>query len=264
MSSECCPPGSLPYLEPTWSARGQIVQAEKVELYVSPPPPEPPVAGLLLCPDVWGWNGGRVRAIADGFAAEGYLVAVGKFLSTPAKDGGTDGDALPPGGSFDLEWMSSNFSWPKQQPKVAGALAYLKSRLAELQGPCKIGVVGFCYGGHPACFASVTDPDVRCGAVFHPSMQLEGAFGGDAASLMRQVRCPFLLAPAGNDLETWGFEAPLSEALRASAKGSACEWKAFPDMAHGWTCRGDLADAAVARDIDEALKAAKLFLAKHL
>ena len=40
-----------------------------------------------------------LASVADGLAAEGYLVAVPKLL-TPALDGGTDGDALPPDGAF--------------------------------------------------------------------------------------------------------------------------------------------------------------------
>ena len=89
---------------------------------------------------MWGWNGGRVRAIADGLAEQGYKVAVGKFLSTPALDGGTDGDALPPDGEFNLEWIK-NFPWEKQRPKLEAALGFLKA-----EGCTKIGVMGFCYG----------------------------------------------------------------------------------------------------------------------
>ena len=132
-----------------------------MELYEAPPP-ETPKAALLVCPDVWGWNGGRVRAIADSLAAEGYFVVVGKFLSTPALDGGTDGDALPPGGAFSMDWIK-NFPWSSQQSKVHNALAYCKTRVAALAPSltCKFGVVGFCYGGHPACYASIEDETVR-------------------------------------------------------------------------------------------------------
>ena len=61
-----------------------------------------PSAALLLCPDVWGWNGGRMRAIADSLAKEGYAVAVPKLL-TPASNGGTDGDALSPTCEFSMD-----------------------------------------------------------------------------------------------------------------------------------------------------------------
>ena len=64
----CCPPGSTPYLEATYTSQGSVVALGPVEIYAAPSP-GPTAKGLLLCPDVWGWNGGRIRAIADALAA---------------------------------------------------------------------------------------------------------------------------------------------------------------------------------------------------
>lgn len=116
-------------------------------------------------------------------AAAGYLVVVAKLL-TPALDGGTDGDALPPSSSFNLDWMKQ-FPWPTQRPKIASAIEYLKRK-----GATQIGCVGFCYGGHPCCWASAAfGTDISCGVVFHPSMQLEqNAFGGSTESLLSSVQ----------------------------------------------------------------------------
>ena len=66
----CCPVGSLPYLAATYAAKGEVVKLDAVELYHAPVSGQPK-AGILICPDVWGWNGGRVRAIADGLAEQG-------------------------------------------------------------------------------------------------------------------------------------------------------------------------------------------------
>lgn len=158
-----------------------------------------------------------------------------------------------------MDWIK-NFPWPKQQPKVAAALAYLKSK-----GCAKIGVFGFCYGGHPACYASSTDEAVVCGVVVHPSMQLETfAFGGDCKALLSSVKCPFLLAPAGNDLPMWGEEGEFGEALKASAKGGECVWKPYPEMTHGWSCRGDVANDKVRRDVEGVMKDASGFFKQYL
>lgn len=158
----CCPKGSLPYLEATYETKGTIIQTPAVEMYCAPIKGEkdayghyPHKGGIVMCPDVWGWGGGRTRAIADGLAEQGYIVVVGKFLSTPAKDGGTDGDGLSPNGQFDKEWIG-NFPWPKQKVKVAGAIGYLKGL-----GVTSIGLMGFCYGGHLCAWASTLDPIVR-------------------------------------------------------------------------------------------------------
>jgi len=254
----CCPAGSLPYLAAEHQAKGKVVSLDAVELYQAPVEGTP-TSGILIFPDVWGWNGGRVRAIADGLAEQGYNVIVAKMLSTPALDGGTDGDALPPDGQFSMDWIK-NFPWEKQQPKVVAALGHLKAA-----GCAKIGVMGFCYGGHPSCWASTIEPAVTCGVVCHPSMQLEGfAFGGDTAALLKSVKCPFLLAPAGNDLPMWSPQGDFSTALRASERGADCVFKEYPDMTHGWSCRGDVSDEKVKRDVDDVMKEAIGFYAKHL
>ena len=255
--TECCPPGSTPYLDAAYTAKGTVESLGAVELYLSPLPATPTKA-LLLCPDVWGWNGGRIRAIADALAGEGYVVAVPKLL-TPCMGEGTDGDALPPDGAFDMEWIKG-FPWPTQKPKVDAALAFLRTK-----GVAKIGVMGFCYGGHPACYASSENDDVVAGVVCHPSMQLETfAFGGDVKALLASVRCPFLLAPAGNDLDSWGEDGDFCQAFKASAHGAAFEFKPFPDMSHGWSCRGDVADEKVKRDVDAVMADTKAFFAKYM
>ena len=254
----CCPVGSLPYLAATSEAKGQVVDARGVMLYETPVVGNPTEA-LLLCPDVWGWNGGRVRAVADGLAEQGYHVVVAKLLATPGQPG-TDGDALAPDDKFSMAWIK-NFPWSLQKAKIDAALAYLTRKGAQ-----KIGVMGFCYGGHPACWASrENNYPVKCGVVFHPSMQLEQfAFGGDLKALLSGVQCPFLLAPAGDDLETWGEDSANSAALKDSSRGAECVWKPYPEMSHGWSCRGDLSVPAVARDVDLVMKDAISFFNKYL
>jgi carboxymethylenebutenolidase len=253
----CCPPGSLPYLATSYEAKGTVVTLDSVQLYLAPIAGSPEKA-ILIFPDVWGWNGGRVRAIADSLGAQGYIVAVGKFLSPPHQ-GGTDGDALPPGGAFDLGWMSG-FPWPIQKPKADAALAHLRSLGAK-----RIGVLGFCYGGHPACWASSENADIACGAVLHPSMQLEaGAFGGKVEPLLESVRCPFLLAPAGNDLPMWSADGEFGQALSRSTCGAEHVFKPFPEMQHGWSCRGNVEDPKVKRDVGIVMEDVLTFFAKHL
>jgi dienelactone hydrolase len=49
----------------------------------------------VIIPDIFGWNGGRTRNIADYFALNGFFVMVPKLLAPPL-EGGVDGDGLPP------------------------------------------------------------------------------------------------------------------------------------------------------------------------
>jgi len=254
----CCPADSTPYLAADYAAKGVVLSEGGVEMYQSPAKPDNPKNAVVLFSDVWGWNGGRTRAIADFVAELGYLVVVPKML-TPAYEGGTDGDALSPTSEFSMDWIKG-FPYDVQRPKVAAVMAYVKA-----QGASSIGVLGFCYGGHPACWASKESDLVKCGVVCHPSMQLEKfAFGGDLIALTKSVQAPFLIAPAGNDLALFGEGTEFAEALLGSSKGSECVIKQYAEMKHGWVPRGDLSDEAVARDVKFVMADMAAFLAKYL
>ena len=262
----CCPVGALPYLESEYSGKGQTTTVGEsdggiCEIYEAPITGEPPTSAILMAPDVWGWNGGRVRAVADGLAEQGYRVIVGKFLVTEGR-AGTDGDALEPDASFDLNWIKT-FPWEVQKPKVNACLAYLHA-----SGATKIGVMGFCYGGHPSCWASKelsSSYPIACGVVLHPSMQLEAfAFGGDLGALLSGVQCPFLLCPAGNDLAMWGEDTDNATKLKESKCGGECVWKAYPEMSHGWSVRGDLSVENVKRDVEGVMVESIAFFNKYL
>ena len=256
----CCPPDAAPYLAPEHEAMGTIMDANGVVEMYQAQIKGAPSTGIIICADVWGWNGGRTRAIADALSDTGHVVVVPKLL-TPPKEGGTDGDALSPTSQFDLEWVKQ-FPWDVQKPKLAAVVEYLKG-----QGVTKVGVLGFCYGGHPCCWMSAEWPDVvACGVVCHPSMQLEQfAFGGDFLGLVKSVKAPFLIAPAGQgDLPMYAPESEFATALAASTKGSECVIKPYAEMSHGWVPRGDLADAAVARDVELVMEDVFSFFAKYL
>lgn len=95
----CCPPNSHVYLDANYSAVGAIKSLpDGTEIYTSGQPGAGK-NGVLIVPDIYGWNGGRVRAIADQFAEAGYYSVVPKILQ-PAFEGGTDGDGLR--GDFDF------------------------------------------------------------------------------------------------------------------------------------------------------------------
>ncbi len=80
---------------------------------------------ILVCPDIWGWDSGRLRNIADHLAEAGYLVVVPKILQPPCAiytrsialrspicrlEGGTNGDALSP---EIAPWIPETGGWPR-------------------------------------------------------------------------------------------------------------------------------------------------------
>ena len=88
--SHCCPPNAAKYLAPDYTFVGKIhTLPDGVEYYDSGNAASTKKA-VLLIPDIFGWNGGRTRNIADWLAEEGYYTVVPKLLIPDV--GGPDGD----------------------------------------------------------------------------------------------------------------------------------------------------------------------------
>ena len=141
----CCPPSALPYLAAKPATKGSKKAVDGVEFYETGAQSK---AAIILFPDVWGWDSGRTRALADAFAEQGYRTYVPKVLQ-PAFQGGTDGDGLPP--DFDLGSRMEEFmgwvktvKWDGIDSKVNALLAYAKA-----EGATSIGVVGCCWSVVP-------------------------------------------------------------------------------------------------------------------
>lgn len=87
----CCPPNAEKYLAANCATAGQcITTSSGLEVYTTGSATASK-KGVLIIPDIWGWNSGRTRNIADMFAEAGYLAVVPKLM-VPPLEGGTDGD----------------------------------------------------------------------------------------------------------------------------------------------------------------------------
>jgi dienelactone hydrolase len=255
--SSCCPPDSTPYLAADYAAKGAKINADGTTCYATGAADANTV--ILLLPDVWGWDSGRTRAIADLLAdALSARCYVPKLLQ-PALEGGTDGDGLPP--DFDIGARGAEFGpWAKQitwgevvKPALVALLAHAKGAAAAAEP--KVGVVGCCWGAWAAFHASAELEGIGAGVCFHPSAHIEaGLFGGDNGALAAATRAPFLLLPAGNDPTVYDEGGEMFAALRPGS--ATCR---FGEMKHGWVPRGDLADEAVRRDVEKALADATAF-----
>jgi dienelactone hydrolase len=79
----CCPPNSHGYLASTRDHKGaEITVFGGVEAYSVGALGQSERA-ILICPDIWGWDSGRLRNVADHLAEAGYLVVVPKILQPP-------------------------------------------------------------------------------------------------------------------------------------------------------------------------------------
>jgi len=265
----CCPPGSLPYLASEYTPIGSKVLLEDAvatEFYHTGDAASKKC--LIFVPDIWGWDSGRTRSIADSMSSQSGMQVVVPKLLVPCFEGGSDGDGLPP--DFDMatrghlfgEYIKTITYEDVLKPRFESVIQAMKQKGVE-----QFYLAGCCWGGWAACklladpvaFSSST---FVCGAIFHPSITLEEAkYGGDTLALVSAVSTPLLFMPAGNDPDLYRPGGALLEAIKSKFETS--DSIDFPEMKHGWVPRGDITDAATARDCELAINAALAFFAKH-
>lgn len=200
-------------------------------------------SGLLLLPDVWGWNGGRTRAIADDLAKQGLSVWVPKVL--PAYQGGTHDDGLPP--DFNVvergaelgPLLGGDWGGNVVTPKILKVVDAMKKA-----GAGKIGVLGFCYGGWAGMYVS-KEVQLVCAASPHPSVHLEGMVGGNPADLAASSKCPWAFFPCGvvdgegSDPAMYDKDGDVYKSLEAKFPGRNLT-KRFTTQHHGFVTRGNI------------------------
>lgn len=106
--------------------------------------------------------------------------------------------------------------------------------------------------------------DFKAGISAHPShpriLTSEFDINDNEEELLKNVKCPQLFLPAGNDDPNVKHGGLGKKVLQ-----DALEIVEFPDMIHGWTTRGDeTKDPNVARDQAKALNLMICFFGKYL
>ena len=258
----CCPDGSYPYLQPDTATKGtKQTLADGTEFYsVGSLNPNT----LIMIPDIWGWDSGRTRVIADYFSDKGFFVIVPKLL-VPALEGGTDGDGFP--ADFDMSVRGAEFApymksitWDGiMKPRISAILDYLANN-----GINKVAMSGYCFGGW-VCVKTHVDFGDKVAAITipHPSITLEDrVYGGSSLELCSKVKCPILLLPAGNDPDVYRPGGELYETFKTNNTASEVSLD-FTNMTHGWVPRGDLTADGVSEGVQKAIDLMLAYYAKN-
>lgn len=264
-TAACCPPGGLGYLKSSGKPKGE--KHIGVDFYRTGKARGN--KAIILVSDVWGWNSGRVRALADHFADCGYYCVVPKLLNEPAFEGGIDGDGLPV--DFEIAkrraelgpWIKQHVWKGKTEDRMQALIGHI------LSAGCQpiIGMIGCCYGAWVAlktAASSFAKPFVKGCVMFHPSCHLEGMHGGDPAAVAKGVTAATLLCPAGNDEDCYRTGGATANGFKEGNAKSACMDKEFATEKHGFVTRGDSTNAQTAKCITLAIDSAVKWFKAHL
>ena len=186
-----------------------------------------PRGGLVVVQEIFGVNS-HIRAVADGYAADGYLVVAPALFDRAQRN------------------YETGYTQPEIQAGVAimqglkwdNTMADIAAAIGNAKPAGKVGIVGYCYGGTAAWMAASRLPGLACAVPY---------YGGSIPSLIgEEPNCPILFH--------WG-ETDHSIPLEASKKVAAAHPEAishFYDAGHGFNCdqRGsyDAESAKLARE----------------
>lgn len=169
----------------------------------------------------------------------------------PCLNGGTDGDGLPPG--YNIGENFDEFKdWITKIPYDGSILLKVKAVIDGLKtaGVERVVVLGFCWGVWAACHTAVAFPeDVIATGGAHPSLKLEGLFGGDG-DVFQGVKCPVLVLPAGND-SAEEYDLPDGKFVKMFA--GPTESVRFDGEVHGFVPRGDVSNEATKAAVEKAM-----------
>lgn len=216
-----------------------------------------------------GYDNPNARLLADQYAACGWTTYVPDLMagdSLPvayeevlAKDNSDGVLARVAKGVRFVASVPSLIAWMTRhgdavtQPRAGAFLAGLRGE----RGVTRVGVLGYCWGGHAALVLAAAGK-VDAVAPVHPSSSA-------LAATLATMRVPSLWALGGDDAVS-PSEATVRAALARApqpARDSA-DVVTYPGCSHGFALRGNLADAVVSAARTDVVNRTSVFFAKWL
>jgi carboxymethylenebutenolidase len=199
------------------AADGHTFAAHRAE------PAGEPRGGIVVVHEIFGVNH-HIRAVADGFAREGYLAIAPALFDRVSR--GVELDYTPASVAKGRELRAA----------VAreAVLADLTATVAAAAAAGRVGIVGYCWGGSMAWLAAAHVADLACAVPYYGATILENA--------ELEPRCPVLGHFGERDAMI-----PAEGVRRLAARHPAHEFHLYA-ADHGFHCdeRGSY-DAAAAR-----------------
>ena len=253
----CCPPDGLPPLKALSPAEapaaGEVKDMGGLQVYVIGDEAKARRA-IVVATDIWGFEAGRHRQVCDLLAKrlEAVVYLPDFFHGTPCSP------EKPPGTPAFGEWV--------KQYRPDTVSSDLQKVLMRIRPSVRIGCVGFCWGSFASILAQSGEREVHAAALVHPSHRkmlekVHGASEGQADALIAYAKGATLMLAAGNDDERCKPGGKDEEILRQRGPVRFVE---FGEMSHGWVIKGDIAEPAVARDVQRAVGMIGDWFEEHL
>jgi len=136
-------------------------------------PPGKPRGGVVVIQEIFGVNN-HIKAVADGYAGDGYLVVAPAMFDRALRgyDTGYSQDEIQAGVA-----VMQGLNWDQTMQDVVAALDHAKSG-------GKVGIVGYCWGGTVAWVSAARVPALACAAPYYG--------GGMPNFIGEKPRCPVM------------------------------------------------------------------------
>ncbi len=230
------------------------VGSDAMPAYVARPQGTEALPAVIVWMEIFGVNS-HIRDVTDRIAAEGYVAVAPNFFHrvAPALELGYDEAGMNEGIEHMMKLTADNMIADQR-----ATIDYLRGR-ADVTG--KIGVTGFCIGGHMT-YLTACENDIDAAVSFYGGgiAGPEGP-GGAPSTISRtaKINCPILCLFGALDAHI-PPEQTSAVAAALKAEGRDGEVVIYPDADHGFFCdqRGSFnADAAA----DAWKRLTKLFAA---
>jgi dienelactone hydrolase/ElaB/YqjD/DUF883 family membrane-anchored ribosome-binding protein len=242
------------FLNYNYKPAGQILKLkDDTEFYAVGSPRSK--RGVIVVPDLGGFNAGNSRNIADYLAAKGSYVAIPSIIGTPKGASEYAPNFLETQSLG--EYSKAQILDANMKPKIRSLVKQMKDEGVE-----KIALIGFSWGGWVATNVLASNDladQFTCGILAHPSINLEERmYGGSLAQLFSHVKRPVLVLPARGDpheydsfVQMLNYRCPSSDVID------------YRDYEHNFLLRGRIDDRDIRRADIKALHEISSYLNYH-
>ena len=176
---------------------------------------------VVVCQEIFGVNS-HIRAVCDGFAADGYLTIAPALFDRVQR-------------GVELEYTEADIAAGRELKGKAGidnALLDVDAARAAVAGAGKVGIVGYCWGGYVTWMAASRLDGFACAAPYYG--------GGMIEAIDEQPRCPVMMHFGKQDAVL-----PV-EGVERLRKAHPAHQVFLYDAGHGFNCdhRGSYNEAA--------------------